>query len=403
MLQLEKFSLGVGDRFGRQAEAQLRACLLAAEQGVEVIPVWNKSHREHIIIGSSPQSTRAAADNAVAALNWKRSYYVDADHIELKTVDRFLPYSDFFTMDVAEWIGRTAPSDALNDFAALHPELLRGPFEISPDDLSRAASKYLLAVRQAGEIYRHIEKAKGAGNFIAEISMDETDEPQTPAELLIILAAIADEQIPIQTIAPKFIGRFNKGVDYVGDLAQFEQQFNDYLGVISHAVKNYQLPSNLKLSVHSGSDKFSLYPIIRRSLSRFGAGLHLKTAGTTWLEELAGLAQCGGDALIMAKKIYAGSLEHFDELCRPYATVIAIDRSRLPSASEVSTWTAEQFTAALRHDPDLRQLLHVGYKIAAQQGPQYLSLLDTHRSAISPLVTANLFQRHIKPIFIDQL
>ena len=149
-------------------------------------------------------------------------------------------------------------------------------------------------MQDAGKIYRHIAKSKGPENLIAEVSMDETDSPQTPPELLIILAALSDEGIPAQTIAPKFTGRFNKGVDYVGDLAQFEKEFHDDLAVIAFAIGRYGLPRNLKLSVHSGSDKFSLYPIIRRTLPKFDAGVHLKTAGTTWLEELIGLAEAGG-------------------------------------------------------------------------------------------------------------
>ncbi len=124
--------------------------------------------------------------------------------------------------------------------------------------------------------------------------MDETDSPQTPPELLVILAALADEKIPMQTIAPKFTGRFNKGVDYVGDLAQFEKEFQQDLAVIAFAIDKYGLPANLKLSVHSGSDKFSIYAPIRRGLAKFDAGLHIKTAGTSWLEEVIGLAEAGG-------------------------------------------------------------------------------------------------------------
>src|SRR5258706_15285629 len=104
MLRLEKFSIGVGDRFAHQAQAQLRACTLAAERGITVIPVWNKSNREHSIIGSQPSSVRAAADAAVRELNWNGPYHVDADHINLDSVDRFLPSSDFFTIDVAHFI-----------------------------------------------------------------------------------------------------------------------------------------------------------------------------------------------------------------------------------------------------------------------------------------------------------
>src|SRR6185436_2162715 len=85
MLTLGKYSIGVGDRFAHQAKAQLRACLKAAEQGVEVIPVWNKSNREHLIVCSEPSSVRAAADAAVRELKWKKSYHVDADHIRLES------------------------------------------------------------------------------------------------------------------------------------------------------------------------------------------------------------------------------------------------------------------------------------------------------------------------------
>src|SRR5262252_3234134 len=123
-LTLEKYSLGVGDRFAHQAGAQLRACILAANDGTEVIPVWNKSNREHATIGSEPASTRAAADAAVKALRWKRPYHVDADHIRLETVDRFVPHSDFYTIDVADWIGKPADPNALNSFVSKHSELV---------------------------------------------------------------------------------------------------------------------------------------------------------------------------------------------------------------------------------------------------------------------------------------
>ena len=198
-------------------------------------------------------------------------------------------------------------------------------------------------MQEAGKIYRHIAKAKGAANFITEVSMDETDSPQTPPELLIILAAMADEKIPLQTIAPKFTGRFNKGVDYVGDVAQFEREFNEDLAVIAFAVKKYGLPDNLKLSVHSGSDKFSIYAPIRRALKKFNAGLHLKTAGTTWLEELIGLAEAGGDGLALAKEIYADALDHVDELCAPYATVIDIDRANCRRRRRSTAGRSEQY------------------------------------------------------------
>ncbi|HQZ64071.1 MAG TPA: tagaturonate epimerase family protein, partial [Planctomycetaceae bacterium] len=319
MLTLERFSFGVGDRFAHQAKAQLRAFQLLAKDGVHVVPVWNKSNREHTFIGSEPQSVLDAAKAAVRELGWKPSWHIDADHIRLDTVDRFMASSDFFTIDVADSIGKPAAVVDVQAFLKRHPELV-GPLDIpgvsapittTRVEVERIVAKYLLAVREAGEIYRYIAAAKGEDRMIAEVSMDETDLPQTPPELLIILALLADEKVRLQTIAPKFTGRFNKGVDYVGDLAQFEKEFNDDLAVIAHAVSRYGLPANLKLSVHSGSDKFSLYPIIRKALARTGAGLHLKTAGTTWLEELIGLAEAGGDGLALAKEIYDYALEPF--------------------------------------------------------------------------------------------
>lgn len=417
MLTLEKFTVGVGDRFAHQASAQLSAFQkLAAEDGVVAVPVWNKSNREHTFIGSEPQSVYDAAAIAVRDAHWTQGWHVDADHIRLETVDRYLACSDFFTIDVADSIGKPAAAADVAAFVDRHPELIgrveisgiERPFEIERSEVERIAAKFLLAVQDAGKIYRHIAAAKGEGNFIAEVSMDETDTPQTPPELLVILAALADEKVRVQTIAPKFTGRFNKGVDYVGDLVQFEQEFGDDLAVIAHAVKRYGLPANLKLSVHSGSDKFSLYPIIRRTLPKFDAGLHLKTAGTTWLEELIGLAEAGGKALDFAKEIYFQALEHVDELTGPYATVIDIDRSKLPTVDEVDLWTSEQYVRALRHvlsDPQFnssfRQLLHVAFKLAAKAGRKYLDLLEANEEVVGRNVAENIYARHLRPLFVS--
>jgi tagaturonate epimerase len=413
---LEKYSFGIGDRFAHQAKAQLRAVMLAAAQGAEVTPVWNKSNREHGIVGSRPVSVRTAAERAVKELGWTKPWHVDADHIRLETVDAYIESSDFFTMDVADSIGHPAREDMIQAFMGRHPELagrreipgIARPLEMSREEVSSTAGKYLSAVAEAGRIYRHIGRAKGPGRFITEISMDETDSPQTPAELLLILAGMADEGIPLQTIAPKFTGRFNKGVDYAGDVGQFEREFADDLAVIAFAVMEYGLPKNLKLSVHSGSDKFSIYEPIRRGLAKFGAGVHLKTAGTTWLSELIGLAEAGGGGLALAKEIYGEALEHRAELCEPYATVIDIDPAKLPERSTVAGWSSEQFTAALRHDPKcgefnphLRQLLHVAFKIAAKQGERYTKMLDECEAVVSRNVTQNLYERHLKPLFLD--
>ncbi|WP_035348439.1 tagaturonate epimerase family protein [Edaphobacter aggregans] len=413
--QLPRFSIGVGDRFAHQAKAQLSACIQAAKAGVEVSPVWNKSNREHNIIGSDPAQTRKAADAAVKELVWNKPYFLDADHINLSTVSRFLAPCDFFTLDVAEMIGKPAAAADVKAFVARHPELIgtvtipgiTEPFKTDEAFVTRIANKFLAAVQDAGRIYRFLVENKGAGRFIPEVSMDETDSPQTPVELLIILAAIADEKIPLQTIAPKFTGRFNKGVDYVGDVQQFAREFREDIAAIAFAVKTYGLPANLKLSVHSGSDKFSIYKPIYETVQATGAGLHLKTAGTTWLEELIGLAEAGGSGLTIAKEVYREAYGHREELCAPYATVIDIDPAKLPTPDDVDHWTSQQFVSALRHDqsnpcynPSLRQLLHVGFKVAARMGSRYLEALEANEEVVARNVTTNLFDRHIRPVFL---
>ncbi|HPS13172.1 MAG TPA: tagaturonate epimerase family protein, partial [Prolixibacteraceae bacterium] len=266
MRKISKYSFGVGDRFGHQGKAQLKAFIAAKEQfGIEFTPVWNKSNREHMIIGTEPTEVRKEADAAVAALGWKGDYYVDADHINFKNVDRFIESSDFFTIDVADFIGKGAPADKVDEFVANHKKYIgkleipgiNEVFNVTEEKLKSFAGDYLMAIAEASQVYKYLVEKKGMGNFVPEVSCDETDTPQSPLDLFFILKLLADNGVPAQTIAPRFSGRFNKGVDYVGDVARFEKEFEQDLLVIDYAVKKFGLPDNLKLSVHSGSDKFS--------------------------------------------------------------------------------------------------------------------------------------------------
>lgn len=415
MKQIPTLSLGMGDRFGHEGSAQLSAVQAAVEAGVPLCPVWNKSNREHMITGTKPSSLREEADAAVYAAGWSAPYFVDADHINLTTVDGFLEASDFFTLDVADYSGRPASEESTAAFISKHGELvgrhslplLDYPIEITHADLCRTANKFLWAMQEAGRIYRHIVAKRSNDQVVIEVSVDETDTPQTPGELLIILAMIADEGIPVQTIAPKFTGRFNKGVDYVGDLLAFEREFDADLAVIAQAVRVFGLPANLKISVHSGSDKFSLYPIIRRLIAKHGAGLHLKTAGTTWLEEVAGLAEAGGAGLEMAKEIYAKALPRAEALIQPYGPVVDIDIARLPSIEEVGAWSSARFLAALDHnqactdyDQQFRQFIHVSFKVAAELGERYHEALRANREVVARRVRHNLLEKHIRALFL---
>lgn len=415
MRKLNKYSIGIGDRFGLQGKAQLRAVLMATKAGALITPVWNKSHREHLNIGSTQMDVRMEADEAVNSLDWKHDYFVDADHVGMKTVNFFLDSSDFFTIDVAGFIGKPAEKTSIVNFSkqhrkyfgSIHIPNVGDEFNINESIITQIAGTYLRAIEEAGRIYRYISSRRNDNDFIIEISMDETQNPQTPIELFFILSGIAQQNIPIQTIAPKFSGQFNKGIDYNGDISKFKQEFEQSIAVIKYAVNEFGLPFNLKLSVHSGSDKFSIYPAMREVINTNDVGLHLKTAGTTWLEELIGLAEAGHDGLDTVKDIYRQAFQRFEEMIRPYRSVVNIDRMKLPQPDEVFSWNNLELVSALRHDqshelynPHVRQLLHVSYKIAAEMGLDFLSAVKNYQNVITTHVTENLYERHLKKLFV---
>jgi len=414
-MQLPKYSIGIGDRFGHQGPAQLDALIRARRRKCSITPVWNKSYREHAITGSRPEDVRDEAERAVAARGWTGAYFVGADHVNLDTVDAFIQSSDFFTLDVADYIGVDPRAKDLRRFVEKHKQYIgrvQVPgigrlLRVSMKTLVGVARTFLSAVKQAGRIYRHIAEIKPTDAFVTEISIDKADRPQTPLEMLFILAAVADEGIPVQAVAPRFNGRFNKGIDYIGNVRRFRGEFEENLAVIAFAVHFFGLPENLKLSVHSGSDKFSLYRPMHKALQKFDAGIHLKTAGTTWLEELIGLATAGGDGLALAKEIYKIALSRRDELCAPYAAAIGIDPTQLPSVEAVDSMSRAAFAGIMRHDPAcegynpfVRQLLHVGYKVAAEMGRRFTDTLEKHAEVIADGVTENLYERHIRPLFL---
>jgi hypothetical protein len=413
-MELKKYSLGTGDRFGYQGKALIKAIIKAEEDGIDLAVVWNKSFREHKIINTKPSDVLHEAQNAIKALNWKGDYYIDADHINISNVNFFIDSCNFFTIDVAEYIGKTAPEKLISEFVQKHKNLigninlpvLENSIYIIEKNLEESAKKYLTAIREAKKIYMEVEKKKGKGNFIVEISLDESREAQSPLELFIILIAVSDEEIPIQTIAPKFIGAFHKGVDYEGNLKRFEEEFELILAIVQFAKSNLLLPKNLKVSIHSGSDKFSVYPIINNLIKKFNTGVHLKTAGTTWLEELIGLAMSGNEGLEIVKDIYKEAYNRYVELCSPYINVIDINKERLPPPKVVSKWNSEMFVSVLRHNsscknynPNLRQFLHIAYKVAAEMDSRFTNALQKYEKLIAQNVTENMYKWHIKPLF----
>lgn len=412
-MKIGKYSFGVGDRFGMQGLYQLKALMKMMEQGIEITPVWNKSNREHNLVHTEPSDVRIEADEAVKKAGYKGQYLVDADHINLGNVDRFIEPSDFFTLDVADYIGKKADDEEIKKFLEINKKYtgnlvipgISKPFMVDEKMLQKIAETYLFAAKEASKIYFHIKESK-KGDFIPEVSMDEVNEPQTPVEMFFILSALSYYKVPAQTIAPKFSGRFNKGVDYQGDVEQFAQEFEEDLLVIDFAIKEFKLPENLKLSVHSGSDKFSIYPVIGKLIKKYDKGIHVKTAGTNWLEEVIGLALSGGEALDLAKSIYYKGYDHREEYCKPYATVIDIDFDKLPTQEIVKSWTGEKFANTLRHipghpdyDPNFRQLIHVSYKVAADYSESYSKNIKSNAELVGKQIYENLYERHLKRLF----
>ena len=410
-----EYSFGVGDRFERQGRHQLMAFIEAAEMGIRVLPVWNKSFREHKTVGSHPESVRAAVESAVNSCGYKGTYKIDADHITYDNVDDFIKTSDFFTIDIANELSNALNTEESQGYLKKYADFLEpftiqgiGPFEgLSKNTLLEIGNKFYKACKEAARIRQKIMRKRGdSTKFLIEISIDEVEKPQSPLELFFILKFLADFQVPVNTIAPKFIGDFFKGIDYQGDVSAFEKDFEAHLLVIKHGIEHFGLPRNLRLSIHTGSDKFSLYPIMNRQIKKHGVGLHLKTAGTTWLEEFIGVAESGVDGLEFAKEVTLESFARIQELTGAYANVVKINVDNLPSENEVSRWQSGNFVQSLTHDqdskeynPDLRQLVHTAYKLAAERKGLFVSLLESNSDFIGEKVKNNILKKHIIPLF----
>lgn len=395
----------MGDRFGNEGSAQLAAIEEINRLGVPIVPVWNKSNREHELVGTLQESVRAEADQAVQTARWTKGYYVDADHITRSTVDKFIDSSNFFTLDVAQYIGKPADPLIKQDFIG-RQNTNKSLAEGGALSLEQFADTFLLAIHEVCRLHEYIKERKTTG-FICEVSMDEVSTAQNPLDLFLILKELKHMGIEIDTIAPKFTGLFPKGVDYEGNINQFSKEFEEDILILEQARNEFGLVKKTKLSVHSGSDKFSIYPAINRLIRKHDAGLHIKTAGTTWLEEVIGLARGGGDGLRIAKEVYAQGLGRFDEMAGPYATVLHIDRNCLPAAQEVMTWDSGRLSRSLIHNPrctdynpHIRQLVHISYKVAAEMGKEFRDALIHYRTPIEDQVYTNMLERHLKRIFL---
>ena len=361
-------SFGFGDRLGLATPGHI-----AAVRGTKFAPIFaQQSVRENSRTGRSPQQVMDDAKRAVEAAKWDAPWGADADH--LKTLDDIPPFVEagytFFTVDPGGHVDNAASFDSLevlqqkakalnwDELSALYlhqnGEQAWGQFDA--ESLMRAAVKYGGAIRHAAEMYRCVSQMKEDFDF--EVSVDETDSPTTPLEHFFIVSELTRLGVRFTSLAPRFIGRFEKGVDYIGDLDALDAELARHAAVTAHL-------GTYKLSLHSGSDKFSVYPLIAK---HWGERIHVKTAGTSYLEALRVLAKYE-PALFL--QIYSLGRERYETDKRTYHVSAKLDL--LPSTDDLPS---------LLDDFHAREVLHVTFGSAlAQYGEELKATLAKHEAA----------------------
>lgn len=385
-------SIGCGDRLGLATPGHIRAVRKGDMAGVFA----QQSIREMQRCGRSAQDVIDDATWGVLQMDYRDGYGSDADHLKhIADIDDCIDAGfTGFTLDPNEHVDNAAhhagPVALQARFAALPrddleagPEDLRqrylGSSPVGPIDeetLLRASGKYSRAIAHVALLARHIEQRFQGRPFDLEVSVDETDTPTSPAEHYFIASELRRLGLRVDGLAPRFIGNFEKGVDYIGDLARFEADF------AAHARIAREL-GPYKLSIHTGSDKFSIYPPIQRHA---GALVHLKTAGTSWLEALRVIAL--RDAALF-REILALARERFPADRASYHISGMLERVPVAPADEDLPALFEQF--------DARQVLHVTFgSLLDRFREPVFSVLRAHESDYEAALETH-FDRHIAP------
>ena len=362
-------SFGFGDRLGLATPGHI-----AAVKGTKFAPIFaQQSVRENARTGRTPQQVMDDAKQAVEASNWDAVWGADADH--LKTVEDIPAFVDagytFFTVDPGEHVDNSADSDPLevlkkkvagfinwDHLSALYldqnGEQIWGNFEA--ESLMRAIVKYGGAIQHAVSMFNRLSQMKDSFDF--EVSVDETDSPTTPLEHFFIASELTRLGVKFTSLAPRFIGRFEKGVDYIGDVNALDAELEKHAAVTRHF-------GTYKLSLHSGSDKFSVYPLVAK---HWGERIHVKTAGTSYLEALRVLAKHEPDLFM---KIYSQGREHYET-----------DRHSYHVSAKLEMLPATDDLPSLLNDFHAREILHVTFGSAIGQfGVELKAALVKHEDA----------------------
>jgi len=344
-------SVGLGDRIGLATPGHVRAL---RSTGSRLAPIFaQQSIREMERTGRSAGEVMDDATRGLNEAGWDEPFGADADHLKTtEHIDRCLPHGyTFFTIDPGDHIGAPVPWERLEDTPRDLVARLARPLELddralqpTAEELLEAAAVYGAAVAHVADLYRHLRDRAPAGGFELEVSVDETDARTTHAQHVYIADTLARLGVRWVSLAPRFAGSFEKGIDYIGDLGALAEDLTVH-AAIARRLGPY------KLSVHSGSDKFSAYPAIAEAT---GGVLHLKTAGTSYLEALRAVAL--HDRALMAR-IYAFARERFAE-----------DRATY----HLSAGEPDPAAPPDLDDPAARQVLHVtfGSVLASELGDE---------------------------------
>jgi hypothetical protein len=402
-------SAGLGDRLGLATPGHIRAL---REVGGGIVPVFaQQSVRELTRTGRTAQHVLDAATWGALEGGWRGAQGADADHLKTTAdIDAYLEAGfTWFTVDPGEYVDSSAdragggplrdavaalPWAALEDTAAsLAARYLGAPFDVEGYDIAfteetllRSAAKYGRAVAHVAAMYRHVAGRLPSGRFDFEVSVDETETPTTAAEHVYVARELARLGVRWTSLAPRFVGRFEKGVDYIGPIAAFEDDFRVHAAIARHV-------GPYKLSLHSGSDKFSIYEIAVRHTRGL---VHLKTAGTSYVEALRTLARV---APALFREIGVFAVERYDTDRASYH--VSAEAVRVPRLSDVPDAELDRL---LDHF-DARQVLHVTFgsvlTAAAEDGrPRFAhriaEALGRHREAYAACLRAH-FVRHLAP------
>jgi tagaturonate epimerase len=395
-------SAGLGDRLGLATAGHVRAVRAA---GGSLAPIFaQQSIREMTRTGRSPQQVMDDATWGIFGEGWQGGAGADADHLKTSAdIDTCLAAGfTLFTIDPGDHVdGRaeTASPSELRELAAQLPpdhqprtsgllgrscEVEGRTLHFDEPTLLKAAVKYGRAVAHVARLYRHLQHQAGQQPFELEVSVDETEQPTTPLEHIYLASELRRQGVAWVSLAPRYIGRFEKGVDYIGDLAAFEAD------LAMHAAIARQF-GTYKLSLHSGSDKFSIYPAAMRQTH---GRVHLKTAGTSYLEALRTVAALAPNLFC---EIYAFAHERYETDRASYHVSAQRERAPQPGAVTDLPNVLNQF--------DAREILHVtfGSVLTAPTtdgrrrfGDRLLGLLSAHPEAYAANLEAH-FLRHLKP------